>query len=545
MRIGLVNEGTYPVVTGGVSTWCHQLVTGLPEHEWHLLTITAGQAAPVWDLPEQVASCTFSHMWAPVRPLPVTRLVRTGRRRAAVAEALDGFWSAALPAGAPAGDGPATPTVAGATAPLLAALDVLAEPHPVPLGAILGADGSTPAVLRAWRAHRHHRPDLPRLSVAGAAQVAALVDRALALVDVEWPDVDVVHTASNGPAALLSVARARRQQVPLILTEHGVYLRERYLALGELGMSWPVRYAVLAALRAMCHLAYDQADLILPVSDFNARWERELGAHPSRTRTIHNGVDEQRYTALGQEPELPTISFVGRIDPLKDLETLVSAFALVRAEVPDARLRLFGPCPAGNEAYRDRVVALADQLGVSDAIGWEGPVDGAVPAIAAGNVVALSSISEGLPFTVIEAMLCGRATVSTDVGGVSEIVGRDGRCGGLVPPRRPEALAAELVDLLQDHERRARVAEAGRRRALERFTLDRCIGSYREAYASVATTSDALVLDLTDRATADAGGRPDHEAPATVTVPPGAGRPSTDTDDRAATVADARLAKAG
>ena len=144
---------------------------------------------------------------------------------------------------------------------------------------------------------------------------------------------------------------------------------------------------------------------------------------------------------------MPTLVFAGRIDPLKDLDTLVRAFALVREQVPDARLRLFGGVPAGNEAYAAEIRQLVADLAWRAAPTFEGPVSPVSQAFAAGHVVVQSSLSEGLPLTVIEAAMAGRPTVVTDVGGMPEAAGR----GGLVvPPGDPAAFAAACVRLLTD-----------------------------------------------------------------------------------------------
>jgi glycosyltransferase involved in cell wall biosynthesis len=182
---------------------------------------------------------------------------------------------------------------------------------------------------------------------------------------------------------------------------------------------------------------------------------------------------------LESEPDAPTITWVGRIDPLKDLETLIRALHLVRAKVPDARLHLAGPVPVGNEAYADTCRKLVADLGVGDAVTFAGPCASSRDAFAAGHVVALSSISEGMPYTVIEAMMCGRATVSTDVGGVAEVVGDTGK---VVVPRDPAAFAAACVELLTDPAGRRDLARRARTRALGRYTLDECVRSYRRTY---------------------------------------------------------------
>ena len=118
-----------------------------------------------------------------------------------------------------------------------------------------------------------------------------------------------------------------------------------------------------------------QADLVTPGQRVQPRWEERCGADPDRIRTVYNGVDPAPFPPAGPEPAVPTLSWAGRVDPIKDLETLIRAFALVRQEMPEARLRLFGGTPRGGEAYRERCETLAAELGVADAVDFEGRVE--------------------------------------------------------------------------------------------------------------------------------------------------------------------------
>lgn len=474
MRIGLINEGTYPIVTGGVSSWCDRLFVGLPEHDFHVVTLTGGgDPRPVWEIPSNVRY-TLHPLWGPSRGSAWGR-----RRRQRLDSALGRLWSALLPHSSAdtSRDVVDIPRVS-------AALQMLAEiAAQGPVDGLLRAAGSTYPLLRAWAAHRQRFPELPPLTLADASRVAMLTDSALRSLDVVWPEVDVIHCAASGPSALVGLARHWRDGTPIVMTEHGVYLRERYLALRSSGdFAWPVRYAFLAFLRAVSAVAYDETELLTPVSEFNGRWERRLGADPSRVVVIHNGVDESLYPLLTDEPDVPTVTFVGRIDPLKDLHTLIRAFDLVHQQLPEARLRLFGPTPAGNEAYRADLEQLIASRGIGAAVTFEGSVGSSMVAAEAGHVVALSSISEGLPFTVMEAMFNGRATVNTDVGGVSEVVGVDGVAGIVVPPRDPEAMAAELLRLLVDHDARRAMGHAARARAERMFTIGYFADRHRLLY---------------------------------------------------------------
>jgi glycosyltransferase involved in cell wall biosynthesis len=324
---------------------------------------------------------------------------------------------------------------------------------------------------------------LPRLTLRDADEAADLIEHAVRPLAAPVPsDVDVVHANANGLSSMVALAAKWRTGVPFLMTEHGVYLRERYLAAS--GQSLGVKTALLRFHRALARLAYREADAITPVSGFNSRWAVRHGADPGKISVIGNGVDPARFPLLPGEPAEPVISWVGRIDPLKDVETLIRALAVTRERVPSARLHLAGPVPAGNEPYAEACRLVADELGLAGAVTWAGPCKSSREAFAAGQVAALSSISEGMPYTVLEAMMCGRATVSTDVGGVAEAVGD---AGLVVPPRDPVAFGRACADLLVDAGRRASLARRGHDRALSEFTLERCLSAYRSCYRRLST----------------------------------------------------------
>jgi glycosyltransferase involved in cell wall biosynthesis len=227
------------------------------------------------------------------------------------------------------------------------------------------------------------------------------------------------------------------------------------------------------------------------VNVYNQRWEVRFGADPDVVATAYNGVSADSYPTATVEPETPTVGWVGRIDPLKDLETLIRAFGLVHERMPEAVLRLFGPTPAGNEDYERQLRDLIAELRLTDVVTFEGPVRPVTAAYHASTVVALSSISEGLPYTVMEAMMCSRATVSTDVGGVGEVTGD---AGLVVPPRDPDAFAEACVQLLSDHGMRHRMAAAARERALALFQLERMLTTFGETYRQVVRPAPSAAV---------------------------------------------------
>ncbi|GAA5206613.1 GT4 family glycosyltransferase PelF [Streptomyces thinghirensis] len=476
-RVTLLTEGTYPHSHGGVSVWCDQLVTGMPDLDFDVIAVTGTGREPLaWDIPGHVSRVVSVPMWGPA---PQGRPPR-GRQRNRLADAYERFVTALLDPRAEDGFGPALYRLARAAA------DGRLSPF-------LRGDRAIGILTAVW-----NRPGLAvreaRPTLHDAVTATALLEHALRPLTAPYPEDGVAHAVSGGVAVLPGLAGLDRHGVPLLLTEHGVYLRERYLGYRTAPYRWPVKALLLGFFRLLAEETYRRAALITPGNRYNRLWEEQGGAAPESIRTVYNGVDPAAFPPAGPEPADPVLSWAGRVDPIKDLETLIRAFALVRAELPAARLRLFGGTPRGGEAYRERCEALAAELGHGDAVTFEGRVEDIKDAYAAGNVVMLSSISEGFPFTLIEAMSCGRATVSTDVGGVREAVGDSGL---VVPPRDPAAMAAAALELLGDAARRRAMGEAARLRVIEQFTLRQTIDTFRSIYLELSEFGGTAVRAAT------------------------------------------------
>jgi glycosyltransferase involved in cell wall biosynthesis len=351
------------------------------------------------------------------------------------------------------------------------------------LGAALLSNEALTMMLEAWHDLRVDESGQAP-TVADALEAAWLIEHMLRPLSHPPIRADIVHSSMNGLSTLVGMAAKWRHGTPLVMSEHGIYLRERYIAYLHDGASHAVRVLVLSFFRSLAGAAYLITDVLAPHSQYNRRWQLHNGADPERMWTMYNGVEPAEFPAATSEPAEPTIAFMGRVDPLKDLHTLIRAFALVRKEIPNARLRIFGGTPAVNRIYHESCQRLIDELGLTDAAVLEGRIDNAVDAYHAGSIVALTSISEGFPYTVVEAMACGRPTVCTNVGGVAEAVGDTGI---VVPPRDFAAVAEACVKLLHDNELRRRLGVAARARVLEHFTLRRSIEVYRSVYDGLAT----------------------------------------------------------
>lgn len=470
MKIALLAEGSYPFVTGGVSTWCDQLIRGLPENEFEIVAVAGNsRERPALTLPPNVSELSIVPLWDLV---PANHRRPSAADEAAFLDLYRPLLRTALDSNAEQGD---------FTAALRALFDFAQRRD---LTAVLQTDAAIASLTEIW-GDLH---DQQSMSMLDAVQATELIEHFLRPLSATVVRADLCHTVSNGLPALVALAAKWTYGTPMVMSEHGVYLRERYLAFRNIQYRWPVKSVVLALFRRLCATGYASADSIAPVNIYNQRWETRHGADPDIIATAFNGIRAEDYPPAAAEPTVPTIGWVGRIDPLKDLETLIESFALAREHIPTAVLRLFGPTPAGNEWYETRLRALSDSLGLSAHVTFEGPIRPVTRAYGESTLVALSSISEGLPYTVMEAMMCGRATVSTEVGGIPELVGDS---GVLVPPRDPAAFAEACISLLSDHAMRQQMATQSRERALGLFQLGQMLETFRGLYGRVSAAPAA------------------------------------------------------
>jgi glycosyltransferase involved in cell wall biosynthesis len=250
----------------------------------------------------------------------------------------------------------------------------------------------------------------------------------------------VAHAAMAGSCTLVAICAKLEHGAAFMLTEHGIYLREAYLAAAASSDSLFLKLLRLRFARRITELSYATADQISPCCDYNKRWELRLGAEPERVRTLYYGVDSTEFTPTEKSPsEKPSVVvWVGRINPLKDLRTLVESAKLVNVERPDVRFLLFGSAASEDEGYHQEILALRAQLGLEDTIIFRGYVAQPAAAYNEGDIVILSSLSEAFPFSILEAMLCAKPVVATAVGGIPEQI--EG-CGIAVEPRSPVAMA--------------------------------------------------------------------------------------------------------
>ena len=464
-RILLCTEGTYPYVMGGVSSWCDLLVTGLDEFDWQILPIVApGKREALFALPPQAREVGRIEVWSEELPrggrgkgiagLPATLVRHLIGWEGDPDELLDAFIACRRN---PAGVRRAFRSRRGWSAYVQALTEVLDERIP---------EAGTP----------------PRMDLVEAAALYQTLYWVARTAAAPTPETDLLHVTAAGWSAIPAVVHKALHGTPMVLTEHGVYLRESYLASVRSGDTPGTRFANTRLARGLTRSAFAGADVICPVTDANAYWEMGLGVDPEKIQVLYNGLNQPGEPL--PPPGTRTVVSVGRIDPLKDIHTLLRVAAETLRLLPDARFVHYGSVSPGEEAYGRSCLALHTRLGLGERFRFMGRTTDPIGAVRDADVVVMTSISEGLPMSILEAMGEGRPVVSTGVGGVPDVVTG---CGVVTKPGDAHGLAMAVVMLLRNPELAVRLGRRGHARLGRIFNKAACVDGYRDLLSAMAT----------------------------------------------------------
>ncbi|MGA2010100.1 MAG: GT4 family glycosyltransferase PelF [Solirubrobacteraceae bacterium] len=463
-RVLMITEGTYPYAIGGVSSWCDAVIGGLQQIDWEILPLVAGgkRRQQNFALAANARLLRPIELWS--EDPPPSRLTRARREPQAsiCARLLRGLlpWEGGLST--------------------LTEVLVHCRRHPDQIRREFRSRDSWEAYLEALEdvLGGEHDDTLaaPIYDAIEAARLYQMLYWIARTAAVPTPPCSLIHVTAAGWAMIPGLVHKALHGTPLLLTEHGVYVREAYLASVRDTVASPgERHMSTRIALGLTRAAYGVADMIAPVTEANGEWERGLGVDPSKIRVIPNGIHP-----VGEPTPAPNanrVVVIGRVDPLKDVQTMLLVAQEVIRRMPEARFEYWGPPTAGEELYAAACERMRTELGLGDRFRFMGRTTDPHGVIRSGDLVLMTSISEAMPMTLLEAMAQGRPAVSTGVGGVPGILRG---CGIVAAPGDVHGLAGAVVTLLGDPELAAALGRRGYERLHRRYTLDRCASSYRD-----------------------------------------------------------------
>ncbi|HEY5538067.1 MAG TPA: GT4 family glycosyltransferase PelF [Thermoplasmata archaeon] len=480
MKVLFLVSGVYPHYMGGVSTWADSLIRGLPDIRFEIVSIVSNPNVELrYRLPRNVERIRTLPLWGEERPEEFNgetyrsflhRRLHTRDRfvRHSFLPHFEDFLE-----GSVNGDGG-----------LERVAESLYQMHLYFQDRDFKKTFQSKPVFDLFESFLAGHQLYRDISVLEAANILRTLSRYLKVLTVHPGEADVSHSAIASIAGLIGVVEKMKRDVPFILTEHGLYYRERVLDLINRAPDFPTKVLWSNFFRTVARLNYRYADRVYPVCKFNRRWQREAGVPDDRISVVYNGVDTRRFRPMAVDRPYPgpTVTSVIRIDRLKDAMNLIVAMSHVRQEIPNARCLIYGPAP--DLDYAQLCLGTVKKLGLQETVRFMGYTSQPEAAYNAGDVVVMPSVSEGFPYALLEAMAVGKPIVATDVGGVREALG-DG--GIVVPPRSPRILADAVVTLFRDPALQAQLGNEARLRVQVAYPLEGFLRQYGDIYRGYAS----------------------------------------------------------
>lgn len=492
-------EGTYPFVRGGVSSWVHQVIGGVPELRFALVFIGGRRddyGEQRYELPPNVVHLEQHYLEDAFDAVPPRRLRAQPRRFTAVAGLHDHLR---VLAGRKRCAEEERAALAARADSLLSTLecagglslqDFLYSPCSWEeiRAAHLSADEALPFVDYFWTLRLMHGP---------LFQLARIADAV--------PEVGAFQAVSTGYAGFLGALLQRRRRRPLILSEHGIYTKERRIDLNQAdwfehlhddapdagaASSAGLRELWIRYFESLGRLTYRAADPIISLYAGNRERQHRDGASRARTRVIVNGIDARRFDDARERraPGVPmVVGLIGRVVPIKDVKTFIRAMQRVIARLPHVEGWIIGSSEE-DPSYGGECEALARGLGVGERVRFLGHQDvrEVLPKL---GLLMLTSISEAQPLAILEAFAAGVPCVATDVGACREEIegGSDedralGPAGRVVPFADTDALAAAAIELLSSPDVWQACQHAGLMRVERYYTQQQMLDAYRGVY---------------------------------------------------------------
>ncbi len=314
----------------------------------------------------------------------------------------------------------------------------------------------------------------------------------VAVLSNEFAEADIYHAVSTGYAGVLGGLASHVHKKPFVLTEHGIYTREREEEIiksdwvnGAFKEMWIDFFKMLS------HIAYQKASKVITLFETNKSIQVELGCPAEKISIVPNGVDMERFKNLPARSyasrQFVNIGVVARVVPIKDIKTMLLAFDIVKQKVPNARLIILGPCDENTEYYKE-CAELLEELDIDD-VYFKGNVN-ILEYLPHFDMMLLTSISEGQPLAVLEGMAAKIPQICTNVGSCKELLygKRDdtiGRAGIIVPVMNIQKIADAMIELSTNSRLRLDMGEAGFLRVEKYYRKSVFLSKYYNLYKSM------------------------------------------------------------
>ncbi|MBN2874744.1 MAG: GT4 family glycosyltransferase PelF [Spirochaetales bacterium] len=456
LRVCMILEGSYPYITGGVGAWVHDILSGLPDIEFSLLTLSPSADQPLrYTLPPNVVEHKDVVLSAST--------AKTQRRpRRTVVDSILKLHERMFKK--------EVPDIMGTLA--------VRNNHENFGNGLLADD-------RLWNMivgmNMRRNPAYAFSDYFWAWQSAHRM--MFEVLRIRAPRADVYHAISTGFAGLAALNAKSRTGKPFLLTEHGLYHKEREMEIRKAdfvkGYQRDMWINIYSSLSVMC---YRNADTITSLFEENRRKQIELGAKPERCFVIPNGIDIERFSSVKRSPRPGFhVGLVGRIVPIKDVKTFIAVAKIVLDRLPEAMFYAIGPTDE-DEEYYEECVALVESLRIQDHCIFTGRQN-VLEYYSFLDVMMLTSVREAQPLVILEGWVAGVPSICTKVGNAPEMLDYDERF--LAASKDPGSLAEAVLYVHGHPEEMRAINEKNRQKAMTLYNKRDMKARYGELYESM------------------------------------------------------------
>ncbi len=468
MKICLVAEGCYPYVVGGVSGWIHSMIKAFPNIEFIVLAIISNRDQSgkfLYELPDNLTEVYEVYLddydWGKKKKYGKRTMLNDKQYNALRSIILNQKvdWDTLF--------------------------DMFQNEKLSVDDLLMGAD-----FLKVVK--ESYNAKYPQMVFSDFLWTVRSIYLPLFLIlKAKLPKADIYHCVATGYAGVLGSMAKYLYDTGLIVSEHGIYTREREEEL--LKATWVAgvyKNIWIEQFRKMSKLAYDRADIVTSLYAHAQSLQLGLGCPKEKLMITPNGIDVERFADLpGKKPEdekYINIGAVLRVTPIKDVKTLIRAFSFAREKVPNLRLWIMGPLDE-DEDYAQECFDLVEQQRIPEVI-FLGRVN-VLEYLGRMDFTILTSISEGQPLTILESYAAHKPTIATDVGNCRELIFGEGdgfgTAGILTHIMNVTEISAAMVEMADSEKMRQEMGECGYNRVVNRYQLSQMREAYRELYKNV------------------------------------------------------------
>ena len=458
IKVCIVLEGSYPFITGGVSAWVHELINGLSDIDFALFTISPEKNQTArYTLPKHVVEhkdiVLSEKTPSKKKPKNIKKMLKN------IIDLHKQFNAKANPE-----------------------LSTLFEDMPKDFFLYSEATKNQMCWNMITAKNNANNPIYPFSDYFWAWKASH--DMIFTIIGADLPDADIYHAVSTGYAGLACVTAKLKKKKPYLLTEHGLYHKEREMEIrratfvrGYQRDMWVKIYNTLS------RICYHYSDKIISLFEYNRKRQIEMGALENKAFVIPNGIDIKRFSDIKREKRKGFhVGIVARVVPIKDVKTFITTAKIISEQIPDIHFHCIGPTDEDPAYFKDCKL-LVSNFHLENKFNFTGRQD-VREYYSFLDVLLLTSIREAQPLVILEAYCAGLPVVSTKVGNVPELLDFDERL--LASSKDSEKLAQGIKFIYENPAEVQRMIKKNKKKVHDFYGREMLYDKYREIYKELA-----------------------------------------------------------